>query len=57
MTFRGNRIVIRTLVPLGGDNPDDHPGGGGLDLARDVSISYIDLMEHTSVRRQDLLRR
>ncbi len=49
VSFRGKNIVIRTLIPL----PDEED----LDLARDVTISYIDLMEHTDIRRKELLRR
>ena len=47
MSFRGRNIVVRSLVSL----PDN------FNLAQDVTISYIDLMEHTRIRRSELLRR
>ncbi len=46
VSFRGRRIVMRTLVPVVGQ----------LDWQA-VSISYIDLLEHTVKRREELLRR
>ncbi len=52
VSFNGSNIVIRALACLGG-------GGGAakFDFAKDVKISYIDLMEHTAVRQAELFRR
>ena len=49
VSFRGKRIVVRTLAPVS--------SASDLALASAVTISYIDRMEHTKVRKRELLRR
>ncbi len=50
VSFRGSGIVVRALTEI----PKE---GGEVDLANRVSISYIDPMEHSTLRRRELLKR
>ena len=55
VSFDGRNILIRALKDFNGHSCDQHcQVKGSIDLANEVKISYIDVMEHTLVRQRKL---